>query len=146
MTIGQVAHFLGTLPDGWLALDGTTYNEADFPELFGLLGDDFKDEILGTFTLPDIGGLVIVGAGVSYALGGLGGVESVTLTTSEIPSHTHEYTFPVQGVDVGGAGPPLPAVATVTPGTPTGPTGGGGSHENMQPYIVLVAGVFSGRF
>jgi microcystin-dependent protein len=145
MNVGQISFFVGSLPDGWLAMDGSTYDEIDHPELYAMIGSPFKDVINETFTLPDMGGLFPLVADDSFVLGAVGGFVSVALSIDELPAHTHDYTFPVQGVDIGSAGPPLPSVSSVTPGTPTGSTGSGNSHENMPPYVALIAGVFSGR-
>ena len=34
MFIGQVSSFLGALPSFWLALDGSTHDKVDYPELW----------------------------------------------------------------------------------------------------------------
>jgi microcystin-dependent protein len=145
MNIGQIVAFIGVLPDGWLAMDGSTYDGSLYPELYSLIDTQFKDVGQNEFTLPNLGGLFPLGSGNGYVLGDTGGAVSISLAVDEMPSHTHDYTLPVQGADIGGAGPPLPAVSTVTPGTPTTSAGSGNAHENLPPYIALVYGVFSGR-
>ena len=142
--IGMVQGFMGAIPAGWLDLDGSTYDQADYPLLSERLGAVYRNDTAGTFTLPDFAGLFGVGAGGWIALGDEGGAASHTLTTSEIPSHTHSYTMPVASVDTVGVGAPLPVVDAATPGTPTGASGGGASHENMPPYHALNFGVFAG--
>lgn len=143
--IGQVSFFLGSLPVGWLALDGDTHDESDYPELFDLLDAQFKDEILNEFTLPDLGGLFPLVADDSFLLGDSDGASSVTLSVDEIPSHDHTYIQPIANVDLEAPGVPDILAAGVGPGTTTGNTGGGESHENMPPYFSMVAGIFSGR-
>lgn len=56
------------IPTGWLLCDGSN----------------------GT---PDLRNRFIVGAGSSYSVGNTGGSDSVTLTTAQIPSHTHEHNL-----------------------------------------------------
>jgi len=145
MDIGQIVAFIGELPDGYLPMDGSTFDADLYPELFSIIDSQFKDIGQNEFTLPDLGGLFPVGSGVGYVLGSTGGSVSVSLDVDEMPAHTHDYSLPVQGVDVGGAGPPLPSVSSIVPSTPTSATGSGNAHENLPPYITLNYGVFSGR-
>lgn len=93
------------------------------------------------FTLPDLQGRAAIGSGsgsglTTRQLGQKGGEENHTLTTSEIPSHTHDYTDQTYGGY--GQGTPIlgQAVATNVTGT-TSPTGGGGSHNTMMPWACL---------
>lgn len=145
MMIGQIGSFLGSLPSGWLALDGSTYDEADYPELWGLLDAQFKNIPASTFTLPDFSGLVCVAYGDGHELGDDGGQVDVTLSVAQIPSHNHTYIQPVLNIDLEGPGVPDILAAGVGPGTTTGNTGSGEAHENMMPYFVVVMGIFSGR-
>lgn len=68
----------------------------------------------------------------------IGGAKTHTLITAEIPSHTHEYPSNVAGgsspasfVNFGSAN-----IGPVQNGQWSN-TGGGGSHNNLQPYIVI---------
>ena len=66
-----------------------------------------------------------------------GGAKTVTLTTSQIPSHTHTATLMGNGEDeqqdLPAAGDNTNPSRTMT----TNATGGGGAHDNVQPYIVV---------
>jgi len=83
------------------------------------------------------GGRVMVGVHSSGTFDGLnetGGAETHTLSTNELPSHTHTYgkstTSEAMSIDdIGG----LRGAATAN----TGATGGGDAHNNIQPYITV---------
>lgn len=145
MMIGQVSQFLGSLPAGWLALDGSTYDEVDYPELWSVLDDQFKNEPASTFTLPNTSGLVSVAAGDGFVVGDVGGVDTVTLSLDQIPGHTHNYQSVLVDIEIKTVGAPIPYGARIGPLAPTSSAGGGQAHDNMQPYYVFVVGIFAGR-
>ena len=66
-----------------------------------------------------------------------GGAKTVTLTTSQIPSHTHTATLMGNGEDeqqdLPAAGDNTNPSRTMT----TSATGGGAAHNNVQPYIIV---------
>lgn len=81
-------------------------------------------------------GRVIVGkaaSGTFSTAGATGGAETHTLTTAEIPSHTH----PLHTTSTAGnvAGTSVRGNAYVSDDV-TWQRGGGGAHNNLQPYIV----------
>jgi hypothetical protein len=85
-------------------------------------------------------GKVIVGYDASDsdfdALQETGGAKTHTLSTAELPSHTHTSALRGNGededVDFPSAGDSTDPGRTMT----TNATGGGGAHNNVQPYIV----------
>lgn len=92
-----------------------------------------------TFTLPSLKGNVMVGKDQTQTefagLGQTGGAKTHTLTTPEIPSHTHNGTF---GDFTGSAGSAVYAGANRTANSiATDAAGGGGAHNNLQPYVTL---------
>ena len=70
--------------------------------LFSLLGTIYGGDGRTTFALPDTRGRALIGAGrgpglSDYRIGQRGGVETVTLTVNQMPSHTHTATTNVTG-------------------------------------------------
>lgn len=98
---GTIQMYAGsTAPTGWLPCDGSEYLKTDYPKLYAVIGDTYGTVVAPTdsdhFRVPDFQGRVGVGAGESTAtghtahtLGQDGGQETVTLTESTMPSHTH---------------------------------------------------------
>lgn len=139
-------------PDGWLLCDGSSKLRSDYPALFTALGGASSPYGLpdGThFNVPDLRGRVPVGddaAGVRLAntagrdRGETGGAETHTLSTAEMPAHTHDQMW-VNDVSPAISSKFIPAsadtVAAVDSGMDTGSTGGGGAHNNMPPYQVV---------
>jgi len=84
-------------PGGWAACDGQLLAISAAPMLYSLLGTMYGGDGITTFALPDLRGRSPLhegkGPGLTHrALGQKGGVETVTLTTNEMPSHTHPIT------------------------------------------------------
>lgn len=89
------------------------------------------------------GGRVLVGNGTSdqaFAAGNTGGESNHTLSSSEMPSHNHGFINAL-GFGAGPTNSAAPRVDVNSPATPFGTsisnTGGGGPHNNLQPYIVV---------
>lgn len=82
-------------------------------------------------------GRVLVGVGTSdqaFAAAATGGESNHVLTTPEIPAHTHKYTaVNTFQITPTGAGQAYGANTNQD----TGSTGGGGAHNNLQPYVVV---------
>jgi microcystin-dependent protein len=96
-------------PSGWALCAGQLLAISQNTALFSLLGTTYGGNGTTTFGLPDLRGRVPLGAGQgpglsSYVPGELGGVESVALTSSTLPPHTHS-AIPTLSVN-------LPAVTT----------------------------------
>jgi len=125
----------GTIPDGWWVCEGASYATNDFQALFAVLKTD---------RLPDLRGRVIVGksdSGSFATLGNIGGYENVTLTIAQMPSHNHRLNWASIGPD--GTTPYYPYVPSTDSRlqayqeVSVGYKGGGLSHSNMPPYMVL---------
>src|SRR6476620_11735329 len=96
--IGEIRMFGGNFaPVGWAFCDGSLISISENDALFNLIGTTYGGDGQSTFGLPDLRGRLPVhqgqGTGItqSYVIGELAGVETVTLTTQQIPSHNHAF-------------------------------------------------------
>lgn len=83
-----------TAPTGWLICDGTTVSRTTYAALFAVISTTYGvGDGSTTFTLPNLKGKVPVGrdsADASFdTMGESGGAKTHTLTSTEMPSHTH---------------------------------------------------------
>jgi microcystin-dependent protein len=197
---GVITQFAGaSAPSGYLLCSGQAVSRSTFSTLFSAIGTTYGvGDGSTTFNLPNLQNRVPVGkgAGTFANLNATGGAETHTLTTAQMPSHTHtqnshnhtqnshthtgpshthsgpshQHTITVldstttlgrasgtvntvrpndplsKGTNFAGTGA-TGAAGTGNTGsrTPTNNettatnqnTGGGGAHNNLQPYIVL---------
>lgn len=147
-------------PRGFALCNGQLLAIAQNQALFSLLGTTYGGNGQTNFALPDLRSRTPVGFGNSvdpswnpspYQLGETGGVENVTLLTTQLPAHTHAMagsnvaatsrnpTNNFYGTTA--AATPLYATTgqTQVPLSPTtvGPIGGTSPHPNLQPYRVI---------
>lgn len=147
-------------PKGWAFCNGQLLPINQNQALFSLLGTTYGGDGRVNFALPDLRGRMPAHVGGGLALGQKGGAESVTLTTSQLPAHTHAAavsatggTGTVSATTTGfAASAGLVAwdhdAATTTMGAGSvGATGGSQAHANVSPYlglsfIIALQGVF----
>jgi len=88
---------------------------------------------------PDMRDKFVVGAGTggSYAVAATGGAVSVTLTTANIPAHTHTLGARNDNNAAGDTNAAVRAQADNASITTDSGGGSGGSHENLPPYYAL---------
>ncbi len=133
--VGEIVLFAGAAsPDvRWLLCDGASLLRADYPALFTAIGTSFGSVDATHFTLPDLRDRVPMGVG-GNPLGTAFGEAAHTLTSAEMPAHTHTYVPATISATV----VPAPGFPFATAGAAvTGGAGGGGAHNNIQPSLVL---------
>src|SRR6478736_10564288 len=81
-------------PKGWAQCNGQILAIQQNQALFALLGTTFGGNGTTTFALPDLRGRAPLGVGTDHigtpwTWGQVGGEEQATLTSFQIPAHTH---------------------------------------------------------
>src|SRR6187431_1607468 len=90
--VGEIRMFAGNFPPvGWMFCDGSSLPISENEVLFQLIGTTYGGDGESTFNVPDLRGRLPLHMGGSFTLGETGGVETVTLTTQQIPSHSHPF-------------------------------------------------------
>lgn len=143
-------------PVGWMTCQGQILPISENETLFNLIGTTYGGDGQQTFALPDLQGRAPIHLGtgpgsVTFTIGEKAGVEQVTLTTQQIPAHSHTLTgskgngnsnFPQANVLAANptfvyvtTGPPIPNKA-MNPAAITN-VGGSQPHDNLQPFLVM---------
>jgi microcystin-dependent protein len=157
--ISEIRIFAGNFaPTGWALCNGQLLPISQNTALFSLLGTTYGGDGKSTFALPNLQGAAPLGAGQGPGLsrrdlGETGGQQTVSLTTVEIPVHSHT----AQASTLGGVDSPANATwgesklgktpmavyaASGTNNVAMSPqalavSGGGQPHNNMPPYLCL---------
>lgn len=141
---GTVEMYAGSsVPTGWLECDGTAVSRSTYADLFTAIGTTWgSGDGSTTFNLPDLRGRAPIGAGTgsgltARTLGTTGGAESHTLTTSEMPNHSHQVVTKSNATGFGAAGASARANAVSDGTVDTNQTGLGNPHTSMQPWAAL---------
>jgi len=148
--IGEIRMFGGNFaPVGWAFCDGSLIPISENDALFNLIGTTYGGDGQNTFALPDLRSRVPIHVGPGFALGQSGGTESVTLTTSQIPAHSHMPTCFAGGGNqnkpdggVWASSSPATYFASAAPSVTMDPAaigsaGGSQPHDNMVPFLVI---------
>ncbi|HLX68301.1 MAG TPA: tail fiber protein [Verrucomicrobiae bacterium] len=140
-------------PVNWAFCNGALMAISQNEALFQLIGTTYGGDGVNTFALPNLQGRVPVHMGTtgqgSFVMGQIAGTETVTVTTSQIPSHTHT---PVASAGDGTSDVPTNNTwanwtgAQYNTGAPVsapmrsdaiGLTGGSQPHDNMIPFLTI---------
>ncbi len=147
--IGEIRMFGGNFaPAGWAFCNGALMAIDQNDALFNLIGTTYGGDGQTTFALPDLQSRVPIHVGPGFALGQSGGAETVTLTSSQIPAHSH---VPQANPNVGTQSGPASGVwaqSTLNQFSSTAPSvtmapqalgssGGSQPHDNMMPFLVV---------
>lgn len=138
-------------PQGWALCNGQLLPINQNQALFSLLGTTYGGDGRVNFALPDLRGRVPIHVGSGHVLGERAGEQAHTLSTAELPTHTHvqmgrdvagDATTPVAGVALAQTGPdPLyssrAAELTAMNAQSVSNVGGSQAHLNMQPFLTL---------
>lgn len=170
--ISQIGMFGGSFaPRGYAFCDGQLLSVSGNSALFSLIGTTYGGDGRTTFGLPDLRGRLPMhfgqGPGTSYRhQGAVFGTETVTLNTTQMPSHNHIFEASSQP-----ATSTNPSGQVVAPGDVAGvdvfqftlnppgaemnaqtlaDTGGNQAHTNLMPliainFIIALQGVFPSR-
>jgi microcystin-dependent protein len=93
--VGAITMYAGSSdPAGWLLCDGRSLaTTGTYSELFNVIAYTYGGSA-SNFLIPDMRQRFPVGVGGGYNLNTKGGVSSITLTTAQLPSHSHTITDP----------------------------------------------------
>jgi len=158
-------------PRGWAFCDGQLMPLSQYTALYSILGTRFGGDGHRNFALPDLSQRIPVGQGLGPGLrprrlGEIGGENSVSLNTDQMPSHRHTLQFVPRsrrggsattdtakdntfGTDGGEAYAPEGNAGTMADNA-LSTVGQGQPHENRQPYLavnfcIALTGVFPQR-
>jgi len=146
------------IPSGFLECNGASVSTSTYAALFAVIGYTYGGSG-ASFNLPDLTDRTVVNKSNTKSLAQTGGANTVTptgnisgstgsttLTTCQIPSHSHSSRVQNGTVCISNPG----SFGTVTGGN-TGAAGGGQSHDHtlsanfvgsansvLQPYLVLI--------
>jgi len=148
--VGEIRMFAGNFaPAGWMFCEGQLLPISENETLFQLIGTTYGGDGESTFSLPDLRGRIPIHQGNGFILAETGGAEEITLTTNQIPIHTHPLLasgdvgdqINLAGALTSNSNGVIPYIEDA-PGVPMnagaiGPAGGSQPHTNFQPYLCI---------
>jgi microcystin-dependent protein len=92
--IGEVRVFVGSdVPKNWKLCDGRLLSIEKYPTMYSLIGTKFGGDGRVTFALPNFAGRFPTHGQYNSNSSLLGGKEEVTLSSDQMPQHSHEAKF-----------------------------------------------------
>lgn len=154
--IAEIRIFAGNFaPRGWAFCNGQLLPVSQNTALFSLIGTTYGGDGRSTTALPNLEGRAPMHPGrgpglTAKRLGERGGVETVTLSEAQMPSHTHQVAAADRRADSGiavGNALAEPRDGNLYQTTEQdlvemadqalAPAGGSQPHNNMQPYLTI---------
>jgi microcystin-dependent protein len=138
-------------PAGWMFCEGQLLPISEFETLYQLIGTTYGGDGQSTFGLPDLRGRLPIHQGNGETLAQNGGAETITLTTQQIPAHSHALLAtsstatsfaPASQLFAASTGATIAPYGMDNPLTTlapqmVGPVGGSQPHNNFQPYLCI---------
>lgn len=150
--VGEIRMFGGNFaPVGWAFCQGQILPISENDVLFNLIGTTYGGDGQETFALPNLASRVPVHIGAAFQIGQSGGTEAVTLTTSQIPAHSHlpqcssvagndqspaNNVWAVSGSNLYADNTNGPPSVSMDPGALQS-SGGSQPHDNMVPFLCI---------
>lgn len=148
--VGEIRMFAGNFaPAGWMFCEGQLLPISEYETLFNLIGTTYGGDGQSTFALPDLRGRIPLHFGNGFTLAETGGAETITLTTAQIPAHSHPLLATTSIATQQNVTPNVMAEASlfnpyinVNPTAPmasqaVSSVGGSQPHNNFQPYLCV---------
>lgn len=152
--VGEIRMFAGNFaPRGWAFCDGQLLAVSQNDALFSLFGTIYGGDGRTTFGLPDLRGRIPIHAGTGPGLsprrlGAKAGAENVTLTTNQLPSHSHPQAHSSENADDTSPASKAPARTVhdlyieddpnfALNSAAVANVGGSRSHTNEMPFLCI---------
>ncbi|HEY0026258.1 MAG TPA: tail fiber protein [Allosphingosinicella sp.] len=152
--IGEIRMFAGNFPPvGWMFCNGDLLAISENDALFVLIGTTYGGDGESNFALPNLQSRIPIhmgsNGGTSYQLAEMAGTEQETLTSQQMPNHTHSV---LASTGPGNLNTPAGNVIGVSAAVKVfieddplvnmsaqavGVQGGSQPHTNCQPYLCI---------